>query len=314
MSWLRFALVHGQNYLRSFLVALLCALLLAGLLPLTLIPAVAQLPGAHFLQPKVAVAQSPTLELTQGNTNLNVNFGYTIATFVGCSIGGNDLGGTIFRDYNADGRQDSDEPGFVGDPGPIIVTAYDDAGNVVDQTLVQDDGSYVLPGIFGANSHIRLEFSDLPAWLQSSAAGSNSGTTVQFHSAASCSADLAVNNPAHFCETNPGLSSSCFLNGDPLASGSTVGELGALYTWPYDRRGNSTPPDLAATAAEVGSIWGQAWDRNTSTLYAAAVLRRHAGLGPAGLGAIYAVDLTNSASPTVSTFINLSNVGVDPRV
>ncbi|MCB0185262.1 MAG: hypothetical protein KDE31_13400, partial [Caldilineaceae bacterium] len=87
-----------------------------------------------------------------------------------------------------------------------------------------------------------------------------------------------------------------------------------MYTWPYDRRGNSAPPDLAATAAEVGSVWGQAWDRATSTLYAAAVLRRHAGLGPDGLGAIYAVDLTNPLAPAVTTFMTMTNVGVDPRV
>ena len=291
MRWLRPASVYLLKLIRSLLLAGLAALVCLGMVSLASIPAVAHLPGAHFLQAKVALAATTT-----------------------CNAGNNDLGGTIFRDFNADGRQDRGEPGFFGEPGPIIITAYDDVGNKVDQTSVQDDGGYVLSGIFSANSHIRLEFSDLPDWLQSSAAGSNSGTTVQFHSAPSCSADLAVNNPAHFCETNPELSSSCFLNGDPLASGSTVGALGALYTWPYNRRGNSTPPDLAATAATVGSIWGQAWDRNTSTLYAAAVLRRHAGLGPAGLGAIYAVDLTNRASPTVTTFITISNVGVDPRV
>ena len=291
MRWLRPASVYLLKLIRSLLLAGLAALVCLGMVSLASIPAVAHLPGAHFLQAKVALAATTT-----------------------CNAGNKDLGGTIFRDFNADGRQDRGEPGFFGEPGPITITAYDDVGNKVDQTSVQDDGGYVLSGIFSANSHIRLEFSDLPDWLQSSAAGSNSGTTVQFHSAPSCSADLAVNNPAHFCETNPELSSSCFLNGDPLASGSTVGALGALYTWPYNRRGNSTPPDLAATAATVGSIWGQAWDRNTSTLYAAAVLRRHAGLGPAGLGAIYAVDLTNRASPTVTTFITISNVGVDPRV
>jgi uncharacterized repeat protein (TIGR01451 family) len=255
------------------------------------IPAVAYLPGAHLLQAKVALAATTT-----------------------CNVGNNDLGGTIFRDFNANGRQDSGEPGFGSEPGPIIVTAYDDVGNVLVQTPVPDDGGYLLPGIFSANSHIRLEFSNLPDWLQSGPAGSNSGTTVQFHSTANCTADLAVNNPTHFCETNPLISSSCFLNGDPLASGSTVGPLGSLFTWPYNRRSNSALPDLTALAAEVGSIWGQAWDRTTSTLYAAAVLRRHAGLGPDGLGAIYAVDLTNSAAPAISSFITITNVGLDPRV
>ena len=272
--------------------------------------------NARDTEMSAATGNSDMLTSSQSRDNSNWAAGsrFTVAAFIGCSTSNDDLGGTIFRDFNANGRQDSGEPNFVGGPGPITITAYDDGSAVVAQTLVQTDGSYLLPGIFSAGSDIRLEFSDLPDWLQSSAAGDDSGTTVQFHSAATCSADLAVNNPNHFCETNPLISSSCFLNGDPLASGSTVGPLGALFTWPYNRRTNSALPDRAATAAEVGSIWGQAWDRNTSTLYAAAVLRRHAGLGPDGLGAIYAVDLTDTASPTVTTFITISNVGVDPRV
>ncbi len=236
---------------------------------------------------------TPASTQVDDNTNLTIDFGFTIETFVGCSVGNDDLGGTLFRDYNANGRQDANEPGFVGVPGPVIVSAYDDAGALLGQTLVQDDGSYVLPGIFGTATDVRLEFGDLPDWLQSGPAGTSSSTTVQFHAAASCSADLGVNNPSHYCQNNPDMASTCFSFGDgssgldtvvvfPYNSGTTSQSSNATVAFPE--------PAHVAINTETGGIWGLAWSNAARQLFAAASMRRHVGFGPLGPGGIYMID------------------------
>ncbi|MCB0186231.1 MAG: hypothetical protein KDE31_18305, partial [Caldilineaceae bacterium] len=247
---------------------------------------------------------TPTSGQDDDNTNLTIDFGFTIETFVGCSVGNDDLGGTIFRDFNANGRQDSGEPGFIGVPGPIIVTAYDDDGNVIDQTLVQDDGSYVLPGIFAANSDIRVEFSDLPELFQPGPAGTNSGTTVQFHNAASCTADLAINVPCEYCQTNPNLAFSRYESG--TGTGSNSGN-GSVRMVPDD---HSSSAVTVATLGDVGSIWGLGYDSSSELLYGAAFLKRHVGLGARGLDGIYVADMSG-ATPILNGGFDLEGVTAD---
>jgi hypothetical protein len=141
------------------------------------------------------VTGAPVSSQDDDNTNLTVDFGFTIATTSGCLVGNNDLGGSIWYDDSGDGVRDGGEVTFIGTPGPIIITAYNDAGVQVGVTLVQPDGTYVLPGLFAANSAIRLEFSDLPPDVRSGPAGSNQATTVQFVTAATCDADLGLIEP-----------------------------------------------------------------------------------------------------------------------
>ena len=65
--------------------------------------------------------------------------------------------GTVFRDYNANGVQDADEPGVAG----VTVNAYGAAGLVAGPILTLADGSYSIT--WGSvDVRVRLEFSGLP--------------------------------------------------------------------------------------------------------------------------------------------------------
>ena len=73
-----------------------------------------------------------------------------------------------------------------------------------------------------------------------------------------------------------------------------------LVSLPYNATG--TPATTAlATAKEIGTTWGSAYNRFTKTLYASAYTKRHAGFGPGGPGAIYAVNMTTGAKTTLTT-------------
>jgi protocatechuate 3,4-dioxygenase beta subunit len=227
---------------------------------------------------------------------------------------GGTITGVVFSDYNANGERDAGEPGIAG----VTVTAYNNNGPVPDLPVVTDSsGNYTLviadiadPGPW------RVEFSTIPSFLQPGAYGLNNtaspatdplaGTTVQFV-AAGGTANLALQDPSRYCDTNARLISACYVNGDPTepAGGATYPSGGlpwlvgvpafpsAAQTGPaqneyYD---GNTGRDIAPV---IGATWGIVYQRTTQTIYAAAVVKRHTGLGANGVGAIYRIAPTGT--------------------
>ncbi len=227
-----------------------------------------------------------------------------------CDTGLNDIGGTLWRDYNADGVNDALEPGF-GVAG-MVVSAYED-GNAtpVATTSVDSDGTYVFSGLADGRS-FRLEFSGLPSYLEFGAVGTNSESHVQFVRAATCSADLSVMVPTDYCESlNPRVATSCFVYGE--SNGVLSGDP-ALVTIPYtatghDYVGNDKTANFQgsreATIGDVGGTYGIAWQRTTRLIYAGAFQKRYSGYGSGGPDAIYMVD---PAANTVEGIIELDTL------
>src|SRR5215475_8699589 len=119
--------------------------------------------------------------------------------------------------------------------------------------------------------------------------------------------------PEH-CQNNPSLVTSCFVGG-PQNVGSEV-----IISFPYSagttRDGGPSPFNdydapvhgILARANQTGTTWGLAYSRSGRILYAAAFMKKHAGFGPDGPGAIYKIDRANPGSPVVTTFVNLNTV------
>lgn len=93
------------------------------------------------------------------------------------------------------------------------------------------------------------------------------------------------------------VTTSIMPSGDLANSGNA--DFKAIIGFDYDLRGElSTSPNRleVASAREVGTVWGKAYNANTQMLYASAFLRRHAPLSPDGLGAIYEIDVSDTSS------------------
>ncbi|MEM7531761.1 MAG: SdrD B-like domain-containing protein [Chloroflexota bacterium] len=219
----------------------------------------------------------------------------------------NDLSGSVWRDYNSDGVRNSNEPGFSN----VTVTAYDNNG-LVATAMVYPDGTYDFDDIFvgrtGDDAHLRLEFSGLPSWMQSGVQGSNSSTTIQIHSTATCNADLAVQNTAEYCQENPQVATSCFVNGDPA---DNTDAQDALVRFEYDDTSASDSKLMIGDKEDVGSLWGLAYDAANDRLFGASVLKRHVGMGPGGSGAIYVVNNVSAASSTPTEFYDFADHAID---
>ncbi|WP_298661249.1 SdrD B-like domain-containing protein [uncultured Thiothrix sp.] len=231
-----------------------------------------------------------------------------------------DISGKVFRDFNSNGSFDSsasfNEVGMAG----VTVKAFDTTGAQVGASVSSAaDGTYTLTGLT-AGADYRVEFSWAEAWLKSSVAG---GSSVQFVKGNAINVNLAVSNPAEYCQANPKFATPRYVNGDPYANGTTA-TMAAWLRDSYDKQGTYTGTfDVLATTAQVGALWGEAFHRPTKTLFGAAVVRRHVSLGKINgqttTGGIYKVNLSGvgSASPTAWLDVNQLagvNTGADPRV
>ncbi|MCA0228947.1 MAG: DUF11 domain-containing protein [Bacteroidetes bacterium] len=227
---------------------------------------------------------------------------------------GNNVGGMVFKDFNDNGIKEAGETAGVSD---IAVKAIACDGTVYT-TTTDGYGFYSIP--VPANKYpVRVEFSSVPSIYKLGVNGTNSRTSVQFVNAPSCNVHLGIVNPVEFCsDNNLKVFVPCFTYGDPLIAsqqGVSAANLSAnadaLVSIPY-RVSSSTfqGEQMITNAGKIGTVWGLAYNKYTKRLFLSAVLKRHAGLGPLGLGGLYVMNYTNSASPTVSNFIDVSTIGI----
>ncbi|MBC7798484.1 MAG: hypothetical protein H7Z37_16565, partial [Pyrinomonadaceae bacterium] len=226
--------------------------------------------------------------------------------------------GTVYRDYNGNGTQDTGEIGEAG----VIARAYDSSDALVGTATSIANGTYSLAHT--GNGTIRVEFT-IPASACNlastvdfpSTGGATYGTSVQFVAATQANVNFAFNNPAEFNNlvnvVNPPLAITQFVPGDPLLNtgAATDARLGAAFnTFAYNSAGQIgstgyTPVLGTAPAAQIGSAWGLAYQKETGSVFASAVTKRHAGFGSLGSGGIYRITSTGATS-----FVNVNTIGI----
>jgi SdrD B-like domain/SprB repeat len=203
--------------------------------------------------------------------------------------------GTVFEDFDDDGVKDAAEP-FMKD---VVVTLYDNNGVVGAPATTNASGLYSFTGLTAAAVY-RVEFT-VPANFKAGAHGTGSGTAVQFARAGTCSVNLGLLDKGHYCGlTNPKWTTPCYNNGNPMHASNTTGTGVARFN--YNSSGQSPNPAYEnwVQFGTIGTVWGTAYRRDDATLYMASVLRRHTGLGPGGIGAIYKrADAGTNTSATV---------------
>jgi uncharacterized repeat protein (TIGR01451 family) len=228
--------------------------------------------------------------------------------------------GTVFHDYNANGAQDTtttisnNGAGTIGvaiDTGVagVTITAYDASGAVAGTATSSADGSYSLP-VVGVGPY-RVEFTSIPSDFQpgpTAPGAKGSSSTVQFVTTQNATnINLSLVCATQFCQDNPALFTTCFVFGEAL-NGPNANEP-AVVGFPYASVGNSPAPLYhVATARQVGSTFGVAWQRASGSLFLSAFMKRHSGFGPGGTGAIYRVTNVKGASPDVSLFFDLNGL------
>jgi uncharacterized repeat protein (TIGR01451 family) len=226
-----------------------------------------------------------------------------------------DVSGTVYRDLpvngstlNTYGVQDANELGVAG----ITVTVTDSSGAVMGTPATTDaNGNWTVAGTSG---DVRVEFSNIPSYLESSPVNTGSNTTVQFIADGS-TADLGLHYPADYSDSvTPLVAIPRHENG--LAAGNNSP---AIYSLAYDQNGNFGPDDNVpddwsgnadATFAEIGATWGMAYQRSKQRMFVSALIKRHSGLAN-GLDAIYVLDYSSVPVSSISHFNLQGTSGID---
>lgn len=219
----------------------------------------------------ISCTGTPDVSASVGSWN-----GYT-----GSSCGNSTtIAGTVYEDVDNDGTRDVRDAPIFG----AMVSLYDDNGQVGSSTTTDANGQYSFGSL--SDQVYRVEFA-IPENLTEGPFGSGSGTAVQFVEPGTC-ADLGLVDAAHYCDnSNPFFVIPCYVNGDPQDDSNS--EQSAMVGFEYTDSGDSKAATYVnyVTAGAVGTIYGAAYDAKADNLYMAAFLKRHAGLGPDGIGAIY---------------------------
>lgn len=229
---------------------------------------------------------------------------------VPCSGGAGEIGGNVFGDFNYDGLNDQESP--IPD---IIVNIYSCDANgdnqLVQSTTSDVDGNYTFTGLTdGVRYQIEFIVPDhLPAY-QEALLGDNLGA-IQYATSPSCDVNVAFTHPQDYCESNPALVATCFINGDPLANGAEAADQDVLVGFNWDDSGTTPLPDHLATAVELGSCYGLGYHRETKKVYTSAFIKRHVGLGPLGIGGIYEIDMSDPNNPVIKQFLDVESIGID---
>jgi len=234
---------------------------------------------------------SRTLRLLTVVTLVFGAFGTTVGTAAAESAAV--CGGTVFADLDADGhRQETLEhdrraDDVEGGVGGVVVRVLDRLGRSRSATT-RFDGSWSIDVPEGSYP-VRIEF-DVPAGYAVGLPGPDGGHVVQFADTASeCdggpTGNLGVYRLGEFCAEEPDLAVPCYvtsrtpgLDDAPAirsVSNAAVDDAeessAGIDDWLSPRS------DVLATVGEVGTVYGQAADRD-GTLYAAAFTKRHTRL------------------------------------
>lgn len=217
--------------------------------------------------------------------------------------GSGDVTGQVFRDFNSDGNIDPRELGIYS----VTVSAYDSNGALVASCETDHTGLYTLT--VGADFPVRVEVTNYPTYLYPTSEGTDFPTTVAFLTAGASNQNFGLHAPDDYCQTNPDVATSCFVNGDPLLGG-TAGTLDVFVSFPYTSTGGygdagHNMPDHLAFGSQMGSVWGVSYQRQSDTTFASAMTKRHSGFGPLGTGGIYAVDMQTGVT---SQYLDLNSI------
>jgi len=237
--------------------------------------------------PSLVVVIASLASMTLAMTSSNV-----VAT------GTSSIGGLVFEDKDVDGNLDLGEPGVAG----VEVKVYDSAGAAVGTALTDGSGSYSVsvPSI----GNYRVEFGKVDGYVTSVVGGDNK-TSIQFVVAPATSVRYAVQRPGDYCANmnlDPQIVTACIVPSQPSDPLVSAGPTLRKTSW-----SNPGSPTTVQTHAITGATWGVAPHPVSGLVFQSAVIRRHAGLGPQGIGGIY---VTNPSTGALVTSFDLTSLGI----
>lgn len=178
----------------------------------------------------------------------------------------------------------------------VGVRAFDARGKLLTSAVSDARGYYQLN--LRDDQRVRLEFEQLPQGFSPAPGQSR----VKFVSSPA-QINLNLWQPGQFVGSHARAVQSIYTSNDAKNVDQTQPAL-------VSYQASAMTDEKAITlgnSAQVGSLWGIAYERTSKRLFAAAFAKRHSPMGPLGLGGIYVSD---AKKQDVKPFVDLSTLGV----
>lgn len=232
------------------------------------------------------------------------------------------VSGRVYDDSNSNGLAEGLPARLELGVAGVTVQAYDGAGAVIGTATTDATGNYSLNIASGVPVRVEFDETTFPTGYRSSwfNTGGNSTTSVTFVSGQS-NVSLGIIKPVNYCQDNPLLVTNCYFLGYQNSPADTTP---VLVSYPYNagagdftngigatpptRFDNPTTHQISIPANQIGTTWGMAYERSGKFLYAAAYMKRHAGFGPGGPGAIYKIDTATNTVVGGTPYFDLNSI------
>lgn len=203
--------------------------------------------------------------------------------------------GKVYLDLNRNGERDAGESGVAA----ARIDVFGDNGVLLGQQFTDIDGSYTISGL-PANEILRVVHNK-PSNYHYATTGSSGPQDLRWVPVPSCNVDFGVNAINAPCSSATAhVYTTCFVKSGSDPAAPTLVGMPFLFS-------SGSSPFKVAMQSQTGSVWGLAWNRSTRELYSAAFVKFGAGLGPAGIGGIYATDVQKQQT---KTFADLAALGI----
>ena len=206
-----------------------------------------------------------------------------------------------FHDRNSNGLQETGEELISG----LEVTGFDEFGSPYHFNEIET-GIFALDGVL---FRLRIQVSGYSETVQEGIAGPSS----VFFANDGDQFLVPVRTEIEINSQTTNILIPCYDVGAAEKKSTSPGFVSFPYTASgvAQKFGGAGPnPTADAFTEEVGSTWGVAYQGIFQRAFTSAVLKRHVGLGPEGLGGIYMLDYSGANEPVLS--LNLD--GVTPGV
>ena len=217
------------------------------------------------------------------------------------------LSGTVFRDFNGNGVKDTNEPGVLG----VTVKAYNASGTQVGSTATSAVTTGAWSITTGTTATVRVEFqipTNASGQDYTAESGATYGSSVQFVAGNATGVNFGINNPDDYWNNTtqpiPQLMLPCYVSG--TVSGANKDEP-AIVRFGNDQNGLAITKTVVAKISEVGTVWGNAYQKSKDRFFYSSFLKRHSGFGTLGTGGVYMVEKVSSNYAVEGSF-NLQGV------
>ncbi len=193
---------------------------------------------------------------------------------------------TIFLDENNNGERDNDEE--LVDGFSLEVLGFN--GDMVPFT---ENPSGVFKGYIDARARVVVK--GYSEELMEGNAGAT-GTSVFFAEPGN-EYFVAVSSGLKFDASSQMVILPCYEGGPAEGSkGPALIEFNYMNDGVAAMHNGSAPnPSMLASIEEIGATWGVGLQQDANTVYTSAIVKRHVGLGPKGVGGLYQYNLTENA-------------------